>query len=122
VTTQDLDFYVRATNLVRRRIHAVARELGGVVLQPSELSDTLRIEGNFPDIDFLFHIGPFKFESVRRRSSHLLDDRGRVFLAPLQVVIQSKEHFRRDKDIAVLPVLKKTLAVIRAMEDEGRRR
>jgi len=64
---------------------------------------------------FLFHMGPFKFESVRRRSSHLLADEGRVYLAPLEVVVQSKKHFRRDRDLAVLPVLEKTLAYFKAL-------
>ncbi len=121
VTTQDLDFFVRSTDLVRRRIRQVATELGGVVQELGELTDTLRIEGNFPDLDFLFYIGPFKFESVRRRSSHLLHEKGRVRLAPLEVVIESKEHFGRDKDLAVLPVLRSTLEVLRAMEEAARR-
>jgi len=112
VATTDLDFFVRSTRQNKTKILAVAKELGGIAHQPfAPLSYMYRIDGiDFP-IDMVISAHGIKsFESLRSRSTALaLGDGRTVRVADLKDIIRSKKAAGRQKDLAVLPILERTL-------------
>jgi hypothetical protein len=123
VLTQDVDLLVRDTPLNRKKLKRLAAAMGGVGPEhTSGLTSTERIYGTDVPIDILYDqmIGGLKFAAVRSRAYPAVVGREVLTVAALADVIKSKTAAGRPKDKAVLPVLRDTLAVRRAMGLEKR--
>jgi hypothetical protein len=113
VTTLDVDFMFRRTPATLRKLKKVATALGATVFQPYyPTSSMLRLMNEDANIqlDFLAVVhGVRSFESLRSRA-HTFEIEGHTLLvADLADILKSKRAAARSRDIAVLPVLEKTL-------------
>jgi hypothetical protein len=119
VMTQDVDLLVRDTKPNRTKLVRLAATLGGAKPQRvSELASALRIHGTQVPVDILFDAlpGRLSFASVKSRAVVMPAGRNTLTVASLADVIQSKEAAGRDKDKAVLPILRATLATLEQLE------
>lgn len=113
VTTLDFDFLFRKTPRNLRKLKAIAKSLGAMVLKPyypaSDLFRVVRDEDSL-QVDFMASIhGVRSFASLRSRASRI-DFGGHLLLvADLADVIRSKRAAGRPRDRAVLDILEKTL-------------
>lgn len=125
VTTQDIDLLVRDTSRNRQRIARFAREIGGSRPMPvSESSKVEWIEGRLAvpiEIHYDRISGGLTFSSVRSRAERVAVGDERLRVAALADVIRSKQAAGRPKDLAVLPILRDTLAVRRKLQATDRR-
>lgn len=114
VLTQDVDLLVRDTPLNRKKLASLAKSMGGSgPAQISELTAAERIYGTDVPIDILYDrlIGGLTFASVRSRSHLEVVGKEVLSVASLEDIIKSKAAAGRPKDMAVLPILRDTLAV-----------
>lgn len=113
VTTIDVDFLFRKTPVNLKKLKAVARELGAVVLRPYyPVSGLYRMqrESDGLQIDFMTQIdGMRSYEGIRSRAQTYEIGGHTVLAARLADVIRSKRAAGRPKDRAVLDILEKTL-------------
>jgi predicted nucleotidyltransferase len=113
VTTMDLDFMFRKTPTNLAKLKRVADDLGAVVLRPfypaSQLYRVTRDRDGL-QLDFMAKIdGIRSFESLRGRASIVQFGEHELRVAALEDIIKSKERAGRDQDLAVLPILRRTL-------------
>jgi len=121
VLTRDIDLLVRDTELNRKKLLALSERLGGMPPVPiSELTSTLRILGTEIPIDILLDriAGGLTFESLKSRAERIEVGGRTALVATLEDVIRSKEAAARPKDVAMLPILRDTLRVKKALEEE----
>lgn len=120
VTTQDVDLLIRDTEPNREKLQRLAEALGAAKPVPiSEPTTAQRIIGTPWPIDVMFDsiIGGLQFASVRSRSKSISIGDVTATVACLDDVIRSKEAAGRPKDLAVLPILRDTLRVMKALAD-----
>ena len=113
VTTMDLDFMFRKTPTNLAKLKRLADDLDAVVLRPfypaSQLYRVTRDRDGL-QLDFMAKIdGIRSFESLRGAASMVRFGEHDLRIAALRDIIRSKEHAGREQDVAVLPVLKRTL-------------
>ncbi|MDQ7781084.1 MAG: nucleotidyltransferase [Planctomycetota bacterium] len=114
IMTQDVDIFVRDTDLTRKKIKKFAGLMGGLVLAaPAEpMSKMIRAIGAEIPVDFVFNLSSRRsFESVRSRATSVVVGRTAIRIASLEDIIESKQAAAREKDRAVLGMLKDTLRV-----------
>jgi hypothetical protein len=112
ITTIDYDFWVRLPERQYVRIFAIVRQQGGVILRRTfyELSDGTQVNAVFqPD-------GLESFEKEYKQCPVATLAGQRVRVLPLSRVIASKRASGRDKDLAVLPILERTLRLSRRLK------
>ena len=118
VTTIDFDFLFRKTPANVRKLKAIARELDAVIMRPYYPASGLhRVTRDFDNLqlDFMTTVdGIRSFEGLKSRAARLSLGETTLMVADLADIIKSKKAARRPQDLAVLPVLEKTLAEIRA--------
>lgn len=113
VTTDDFDFMFRPTrgNIVKMK--AVAERLDATVSQPEyPLSRFYRMVNRDVglQVDLMGVVDGVKtFESLRSRAETICLGESSLLVANLKDVIKSKRQAGREKDLAVLPTLEKTL-------------
>lgn len=113
VTTMDIDFMFRKTPTNLAKLKRVADDLGAVVLRPfypaSQLYRITRDRDGL-QLDFMARIdGVRSFESLRGRASLVQFGDHEIRVASLKDIIRSKERTGREQDLAVLPILRRTL-------------
>ncbi len=113
VTTVDFDFLFRKTPANLRKLKAVARSLGAMILRPyypaSDLFRVVRDEDSL-QADFMATIhGVKSFASLRSRATAVNFEGHPVLVAALADIIKSKQAAGRPRDKAVLDILQKTL-------------
>ena len=113
VTTMDIDFMFRKTGGNMRKLKALADDLKAVVLRPyypaSELYRVTRDRDGL-QLDFMARIdGVRSFESLQGRASTVPFGDQNILVASLRDIIRSKERAGREQDLAVLPILRRTL-------------
>ena len=113
VTTIDIDFLFRKTPANIKKLKAIAKELGGVLLKPyypsSDLFRLMRDEDTL-QLDFMATIhGIRSFEGLRSRAKRVDLGGHSLLVANLADIIKSKRAAGRAKDRAVLEILEKTL-------------
>ncbi|MDQ2668233.1 MAG: hypothetical protein M3Z05_19865 [Gemmatimonadota bacterium] len=113
VTTMDFDFMFRKTPGNLAKLKRIADDLHAVVMRPfypaSQLYRLTR-DGDGLQLDFMVKIdGIRSFEAMRSRASLVPFGEHRLLVASLADIIRSKESAGRLQDIAVLPILRRTL-------------
>lgn len=123
VTTVDIDFMFRDTPLNLRKLKAVAKELGAVILRPYyPVSKLYRMtnDDRGMQLDFMPVIhGVRSFASLKSRAVAIEIHGQPALLASLEDIIRSKRSASRVRDTAVLPVLEKTLDEKKRHENGG---
>ncbi|MEN9664912.1 MAG: hypothetical protein RLZZ326_1275 [Planctomycetota bacterium] len=116
VTTLDFDFMFRATPTNLRKLKAVAAALGAVILRPYyPVSNLYRMVDDATGLqaDFMPAIhGVRSFEGLRARAVKHSPHGCTLLVASLKDIIASKRAAGRDRDLAVLPVLERTLQAL----------
>ena len=118
ITTIDYDFWVRLSERQYIRILTIVQRQGGVILARTlyELSDGTQVNAIFqPD-------GLKSFETEYRQCSVAVLAGQRVRVLPLRRVIASKRASARDKDLAVLPILERTLRLAHRLKSPRKTR
>lgn len=118
VTTQDIDLLIRDTPLNRKKLVALAKALRLTPPEPiSDVTRTLRMSGAAAPVDFLLDQigGGLKFTSVKARAVRIRVDEQTAVVASLEDVIESKQAANRPKDRAMLPILRDTLRIKKAL-------
>jgi hypothetical protein len=113
VTTVDVDFLFRKTPANLKKLKAIASDLGAVILRPYyPVSGLFRIarDADGLQLDFMTAIdGIPSFEGLRKRATPVRFEDARLYIAALPDIIRSKKAAGRASDLAVLPLLEKTL-------------
>jgi hypothetical protein len=113
VTTLDIDFMFRKTPTNLNKLKAVAADLRATILKPYyPVSDLFRVVNDEQGIqlDFMTRLhGIRSFEGVKARATSVQFGEHTLKVAGLEDIIKSKRATGRDKDLAVLPILEKTL-------------
>jgi hypothetical protein len=119
ITTIDIDFMFRKTDRNIEKLHQLAKVLGGHLSQPFlPASDMYRLITEDLQIDFVSRMdGIRSFESLRSRAASIEVGGATLRVASLEDVIESKRAAGREKDLASLPILEKTLAVKKAIAE-----
>ena len=124
VTTLDFDFMFRATPTNLRKLKAVAAALEAVILRPYyPVSNLYRMVDDATGLqaDFMPAIhGVRSFEGLRSRAVDRSTQGVPLLVASLADIIASKQAAGRDRDLAVLPVLEKTLRAVQAADEKPR--
>jgi hypothetical protein len=113
VTTLDIDFMFRKTPTNLKKLKGVAKTLGAVILRPyypvSELYRVVNDERGL-QLDFMGKLdGIRSFEGLKSRSESVQFGERKLRIACLADIIKSKRAAGRDRDKAVLDILRKTL-------------
>ena len=114
VTTMDFDFMFRKTPTNLAKLKRIADDLGAMVFRPfypaSQLYRVTRDRDGL-QLDFMAKIdGIRSFESLRGRASIVRFGECDLRVAALSDIIRSKQSAGREQDLAVLPILKRTLS------------
>ena len=115
--TVDYDFWVSLPERQYVRLLAIVRRQGGTIRARTlyELSDGTQVNAIFqPD-------GLRAFDAEWRLSRWGELDDVRVKVLPLRRVIASKRAANRDKDLAVLPILDRTLRLVKRLKQRRTR-
>ncbi|WP_411281638.1 hypothetical protein [Gemmatimonas sp.] len=113
VTTMDIAFMFRKMPTNLRKLKAVAMELNAMVLRPyypaSELFRVVR-DADGLQLDFMAKVdGVRSFEALKARATPVSFGPHVLLVASLRDIIRSKERAGRPQDLAVLPILRRTL-------------
>ncbi len=114
VTTLDIDFYIRDYDKAKEKIKLLAKKLDAELIIPERAVTNqviLKKEKDALYIDIIDKPAGMKhFASTRSRSEKIdYPHNNLVWVASLKDVIESKKTLGRDKDLAVMPILEKTL-------------
>jgi len=112
-STIDYDFWVDLPKRQVVRIYAIVKKLGGTLRAPTfyELRDGTQINVVFDPVGLRTFPTEFKDCRVSRVEGHPM----RVL--PLSRVIASKRKAARDKDLAVIPILDRTLRLSKKLKN-----
>ena len=113
VTTLDFDFMFRKTRTNMKKLKVVAGKLDAIILKPFyPLSNLYRVvdENGGLQLDFMSAIhGIESFASLRSKSTVVDFSGKKLLIASLTDIAKSKRATGRQKDLAVLPILEKTI-------------
>jgi predicted nucleotidyltransferase len=113
VTTIDFDFMFRKTPANMSKLKALAKELDAIVLRPYyPVSNLYRVvnDDNGLQLDFMANVhGVKSFASLRSRAEEVSFGNSKLLISSLEDIIKSKQAAKRERDLAVLPILKKVL-------------
>jgi hypothetical protein len=114
-TTIDYDFWVDLPELQYLRILTIVRRLGGTILAPTffELSDGIQVNVVYKPT------GLRSFNTEYAGSPMRSFEGQKLLVLPLERVIASKRAAGRDKDLAALPVLERTLRLARQRQKKS---
>ena len=116
VTTIDLDFLIRRAPANRKKLAAIAEELGATLYQPFyPASRVIRMmnDDETLQVDFMDEVDGFRsFEGIRKRARRIGVEGSTIRVADLADIIKMKRAANRPRDRAVLELLEKTLEAI----------
>lgn len=107
--TIDTDLWIDLPERQYMRVINLAHQLGASLLSATVVAMT---DGVLVNFCFSIH-GVASFETEYRRAKWIAWEGQRVKVLPLARIIRSKEAAGREKDLAVLPLLRSTLAADR---------
>ena len=124
VSTIDIDFFFRKTPRNLQRLKKVAADLGAVIMRPYYPASSLfrlQREQDGLQIDFMGHIdGITSYESARSRSAVFSIGGHPLRVASLEDIVRSKKAANREKDLAVISILERTLHEEKSASSEKR--
>jgi hypothetical protein len=113
VTTLDVDFMFRKTPTNLKKLKAIAQSLRAVILKPYyPVSDLFRVVNDDQglQLDFMTRLhGIRSFEGLRSRATAVEFGERQLLIAGLADIIKSKRAAGRNRDLAVMEILEKTL-------------
>ena len=113
VTTVDFDFMFRRTPVNMRKLKAIADDLEAVLFKPFyPQSSMVRLarDRDGLQLDFMSVIdGVHSFEGLRKRAERIRVGEADLLVAGLSDILKSKKAAGRPQDVAVIPMLEKTL-------------
>ncbi|MBA3483466.1 MAG: hypothetical protein H0T51_16780 [Pirellulales bacterium] len=122
VTTLDVDFMFRKSPTNLKKLKGVAHSFQAVILKPYyPASDLYRVinDDQGLQLDFLARLhGVRSFEGLRSRAAQVEFGQHSLFVASLADIIKSKRAAGRDRDLAVLAILEKTLHEQERLEND----
>jgi hypothetical protein len=112
VTTLDIDFMFRENPANLQKLKRLAKNIGGIILRPYyPVSSLYRLvsDNSGIQLDFMSKVhGVKSFPGLRSRSTKINFGKNSLLIASLDDIISSKQAAARERDLAVLPVLKRT--------------
>lgn len=110
-STIDYDFWIDLPRRQVVRLYAIVRRLGGTLRAPTfyELRDGTQINAIFEPVGLRSFAAEFKSCRVSAVGGQ------KIRVLPLARVIASKKAAGRDKDRAVLPILERTLRLVKKL-------
>ncbi|MCX7704784.1 MAG: nucleotidyltransferase [bacterium] len=120
VMTLDIDFFVRDTQLNRKKITQFAKNLNLFVLRLNNaLSETIRTENKDMIVDFVFRMGSKQtFEKVKARSLRIKIGKFYCLVACLEDVLLAKKEANRPKDRAVIKIIEDTIKIRNTLKNK----
>jgi hypothetical protein len=122
VTTLDIDFMFRKTPLNLKKLKSVAKSFNAVILKPYyPVSELLRLVNDDCglQLDFMSRLhGIRSFEGLNARATYVEFGDHKLKVACLADIIKSKRATGRDRDLAVLDILEKTLHEQQSQKNE----
>lgn len=113
--TLDVDLWVGLPERSYMRLVNLCLDLGLEQLRPTVFSDRRSLL-----LNFCYRLdGLRSFNEELKKAEWIAFEGAQVQALPLERIIRSKEAAGRDKDKAVLPVLKDTLRSIRELKKKG---
>ena len=112
VTTMDIDFCIRETDETVLKLSSVAKQLDAKLINYGSFFQILAPEKELY-LDFICNVlGVKSFNALKKRSSKVsFDGCYSLNVAVLEDIIRSKKLAGQEKDLAVLPILERTLKV-----------
>jgi predicted nucleotidyltransferase len=121
VTTLDIDFMFRKTPLNLKKLKTVAQSFGAAIFKSYyRVWDLFRVVNDEQglQLDFMSRLhGIRSFEGLRSRSTTVEFGEHELKIASLSDIIKSKRATGRDRDLAVLDILERTLNEQEKVED-----
>ncbi len=113
IMTQDIDFFIRDTELNRKKIRKFAENLNWNLFKFNDaLTETIRVEGKEAVVDFIFQLGPKQtFEDIRSKTKRIKIGNTFCKAASLEDILYAKTSIGRDKDKAVLKIIQDTICI-----------
>lgn len=117
VTTMDIDFCIRETDETVSKLSSVAKHLDAKLINYGSFFQIQAPEKELY-LDFICNVlGVKSFDALMKRSTKVsFDGCYNLNVALLEDIIKSKKLAGQDKDLAVLPILERTLKVKNAKE------
>jgi len=113
VTTLDIDFMFRKTPTNMRKLKVFAKELDAQILKPFyPVSSLYRVvnDDTGMQVDFMSILHGIKsFENLRSDAVEVEFEGYELKVASLEKIIQSKRTLGRQRDLAVIEILERTL-------------
>ncbi|MFA6566916.1 MAG: nucleotidyltransferase [Victivallales bacterium] len=112
VTTMDIDFCIRDTDETVSKLSSVAKQLDAKLISYGTFFQIQAPEKELY-LDFICNVlGVKSFDTLMKRSNKVsFDGCYSLNVALLEDIIKSKKLAGQDKDLAVLPILERTLKV-----------
>lgn len=113
IMTQDIDFFIRDTELNKKKIKELSKLLNASLYKKQHaISEVITIESKDFIIDFIFRLAPEqKFESIRSRAKKIKFGKYYCYVADLNDILKAKEFSDRPKDKLVIPLIKDTIDI-----------
>ncbi|MEW6681129.1 MAG: nucleotidyltransferase [bacterium] len=113
IMTQDIDFFIRDTELNKRKISRFAENLNwNLVKFNNAITEVIRVEGKEVVVDFVFRQGLKQtFENIRSRTKKIKIGNMFCKAASLEDILYAKTSVGRDKDKAILKIIQDTICI-----------
>lgn len=121
VTTMDIDFCIRETDETVPKLSFISKQLDAELIRFGSFFQIQSPEKELY-LDFICNvIGVKSFDALMKRSSKVsFDGCYSLNIASLEDIIKSKKLAGQDKDLAVLPILERTLKVKNEIEKHSK--
>lgn len=121
VTTMDIDFCIRETDETVPKLSFVSKQLDAELISFGSFFQIQSPEKELY-LDFICNvIGVKSFDALMKRSSKIsFDGCYSLNIASLEDIIKSKKLAGQEKDLAVLPILERTLKVKNEIEKHSK--
>lgn len=118
VMTQDIDFFIRDTELNKKKILQFAKNLNLRLYIPDKVTtEVIRAEGEECIVDFVFRLGEKQeFESIRSRAKKIKIRDIFCKVASMEDILTAKIAANREKDRLVIKFIQDTIRIKNSLE------
>ena len=111
-TTLDIDLWIDLPSRQYMRILNLSRRLGAEVV-----ANTVVVFDAALTVNFVYHVGGLRSFGYEYKRARRMNWHGQpMVVLPLERVYHSKKTVARPKDLAVLPILERTIALRRKLK------